>query len=65
MTTIAIELRDEEAERLAGMARRLNVPAQDLAKLGVLELIASPSDDFEAVARRVLEKNRELYRRLA
>jgi len=65
LTTIAIELQDDEADLLKSLAQRLNVPAHDLAKMGVLELIAKPSAEFEAILHRVLEKNSELYRRLA
>jgi len=31
----------------------------------VADLLATDDPDFEAAARRVLDKNRELYRRLA
>jgi hypothetical protein len=33
--------------------------------VGVEELIAKPDEKFEEAARHVLEKNAELYRRLA
>jgi len=37
----------------------------DLAAAAVRDLIAQPADDFNAAAQRVLNKNAELYRRLA
>ena len=36
-----------------------------LARAALTDLLATPDPDFESTARRVLDKNRELYRRLA
>jgi cell division protein ZapA (FtsZ GTPase activity inhibitor) len=63
--TISLNLPPEAERRLAEVAKRLNVPVQDLASAAVRDLISQPADDFERAAQRVLEKNRELYRRLA
>jgi hypothetical protein len=63
--TISLNLPPDAERRLAEVARRLNVPVQDLASAAVHDLISRPPDDFERAAQRVLEKNRELYRRLA
>jgi hypothetical protein len=63
--TISLELPEEAERRLIEVAKRLNVPVQDLATAAVCDLLIQPAPDFEAAARRVLEKNRELYRRLA
>jgi hypothetical protein len=54
-----------EAERLQEEARRLGVTAERLAGAAIADLFAREQDDFESVAAKVLEKNRELYRRLA
>ena len=62
---ISLNLPPEAERRLAEVAKRLNVPVNDLAAAAVRDLVAQPAQDFEAVAKRVLEKNRELYRRLA
>lgn len=62
---ISLNLPPEAERRLAEVAKRLNVPLNDLASAAVRDLVAQPAQDFEAVAKRVLEKNRELYRRLA
>jgi hypothetical protein len=63
--TISLNLPPEAERRLAEVAKRLNVPVQDLASAAVRDLISQPPEDFERAAQRVLEKNRELYRRLA
>ena len=62
---LAIELTEEQAERLREGATRLGVEPEQLALAAVSDLIASEGPDFDAAARRVLEKNEELYRRLA
>jgi len=62
---LSIDLTDDTAKRLAAEAERLNVPVAQLAAAAVRDLLAQPSADFDQVAARVLEKNRELYRRLA
>ena len=46
-------------------ARELGVDARELAKAAVNDLLTRPADDFERAAKLVLEKNRELYRRLS
>ena len=60
----AIELSEAQARQLAEIARRLNVPAESLAEAAVREVVAQPKEDFDRVASRILEKNRELYERL-
>ena len=62
---LAIELTDQQAARLREGASRLGVAPEQLALAAVTDLIASEGPDFEAAAIRVLEKNEELYRRLA
>jgi hypothetical protein len=62
---VAFELPPAQAEKLRQEAERLGVPATELARAAVSDLLAAPDDDFRAVATRVLRKNHELYRRLA
>ncbi len=62
---IAIELNSTQAENLKAIAASLGVNAEDLAQAAVADLVSANADDFESAATRVLEKNRELYRRLA
>jgi precorrin-6B methylase 2 len=62
---IAIELSDHQAQALSEAAARLQVPEAELAAAAVRDLLAHQSVDFDAAAQRVLEKNQELYQRLA
>lgn len=63
--TISLQLPDDAERRLAEAAKRLNVPVQELAAAAVRDLLTQPPPDFETAATRVLQKNHELYRRLA
>ncbi len=63
--TLSFSLTGDAERRLAEVAKRPNVPLNDLAAAAIRDLLAQPAEDFDRVARRVLEKNRELYRRLA
>ncbi len=62
---LALELPPAQAERLRKEAERLGVAPDELAMAALADLLAAHDEDFEAAARRVLDKNRELYRRLA
>ena len=62
---VTIDLSPAQAERLRQEAERLGLAPEDLARAAVADLLATRDDDFEAAARRVLQKNHELYRRLA
>lgn len=63
--TVQLELDEQQARQLEEAARRLNVTPHELAKAAVADLLARPEDDFATAAQRVLEKNAELYDRLA
>jgi len=63
--SISLQLGDEQSRRLEEVARELNVDPRELAVATINDLVSRPSDDFDRAARSVLEKNRELYRRLS
>jgi len=65
MSSITIELTEERLARLREVAARLGVSPEDLVRVSVEELLADPDEKFDRAARHVLEKNAELYRRLA
>ena len=60
---LTIDLSPAQAERLRN--DRLGVAPEDLARAAIVDLLATPGDDFKAAAERVPRKNEELYRRLA
>lgn len=62
---VAIELPPAQAQRLENEAKRLGIPAEELARDGVTDLLAVPDAAFQDAAQRILARNLELYRRLA
>ena len=62
---ISLQLDEEQSRRLEEVARELKVDAHELAKTAINDLVSRPTEDFDRVLQYVLDKNRELYRRLA
>jgi hypothetical protein len=65
MTTITIPLSEDQLEQLKARAQEVGVAPEELARAGLEEWLNRPHDDFLRAARYVLQKNAELYRRLA
>jgi len=65
MSTITIPLSDDRMARLMALAAEAGVTPEELARAGLEDWLRLPQDDFARAAMRVLEKNAELYRRLA
>ncbi len=65
MSTITIAIPDERLRQLQEAARRLGVSPEDLVRVSIEDLLAGSDEKFKSAADRVLEKNAELYRRLA
>jgi len=63
--TILLELDEVQSQRLRDLALALKVDANELARAAINDLVSRPADDFDRAVQYVLEKNRELYRRLA
>ncbi len=65
MDTFTIELPEEQSQQLRERAREAGISPEQLLRSGVQEWLARPGQDFGSAATYVLQKNRELYRRLA
>ncbi len=65
MSTITIPLPDDRLERLRVLAKEAGVTPEELARASLEDWLRRPREDFLQAARYVLEKNAELYRRLA
>jgi antitoxin FitA len=65
MSKFTIELREEHARRLHELAAEAGVPPERLLRAGLEEWLSRPDTKFDEAAQYILEKNRELYRRLA
>ena len=62
---LSVDLTPKQEQQLAAIAARLNVAPEILAAAALRDLLDRREDEFEAAATHVLEKNHELYRRLA
>jgi hypothetical protein len=65
MTTITVPLSEERLEQLRDLARCAGVSPEELARASLEDWLRQPREDFVRAARHVLQKNAELYRRLA
>ena len=64
-TTITITLPDDRLHQLKEIAARFQVAPEELARVGIEELLGRPDDAFRQAVELILKKNAELYRRLA
>jgi hypothetical protein len=62
---LSIDLNEVQIGLLRQTAAKLGVPVEDLARAAVSDLLVAEDDEFAEAARRVLEKNKELYKRLS
>ncbi len=65
MTSLTITITDKHMLQLKAIADRFQIRPEDLARVGIEELLSQPDELFQKAARQVIEKNAELYRRLA
>lgn len=65
MNAITISLSDDELAKLQEIADRHGITPEELARVSIEELLARPEEEFQRAVKFVLEKNAELYRRLA
>lgn len=65
MTTITITLPDDRLHQLKEIAARFQIAPEELARVGIEELLSRPDEACQHAIDTVLKKNAELYRRLA
>ena len=65
MTTLTISLSEDRLQQLKERAAQLRVAPEDLVRASIEEFLTRPAEEFERALTYVLNKNTELYRRLA
>ncbi|MFC1895102.1 DNA-binding protein [Thermodesulfobacteriota bacterium] len=65
MTRITDEIDDNKAAILADKAKKCGLLPEQFISASIEDLISGSEPDFEAAMRKVLDKNRVLYERLA
>ena len=58
-------LRDEHLAQIRALAQGQGTTPEEWLRINIETLLADPRSAFEQAAKYVLEKNQELYRRLA
>lgn len=65
MSAITIEIHENRLAQLREVAERFGISAEDLVRVSIEELLSRPDEEFERATNFILNKNAELYRRLA
>lgn len=65
MATITVSLPPDRLDQLKAVAGRFHVTPEELVRISIEELLTRPEDDFRKALDYVLQKNAQLYQRLA
>ncbi len=65
MSTITLTLRDERLHEIRALAQGTGMTPEEWLQSRIESMLLDPASDFERAAKYVLDKNQELYRRLA
>jgi hypothetical protein len=65
VSTITIAVPDDRLLKLKEKAAYFSVSPEELVRISVEELLTRPEEAFQRAVDYVLDKNAELYRRLA
>ncbi len=65
MTSVTITLSDEQTKQLDTLASQLGIAPDELIQASIKELLAPTSPAVEQAVAHVLQKNADLYKRLA
>jgi antitoxin FitA len=65
MTTLTISLPEDRLQQLKERAAQLRVAPEELVRASIEELLTRPAEEFQRALTYVLNKNAELYQRLA
>jgi antitoxin FitA len=63
--TLAVVLTADQMRKLQERAAQLGITPEELARVGIVALLDDPDPAFEQAVEYVLQKNADLYRRLA
>ncbi len=65
MTDITVSLSNDHIKELKEKSSRLGLTLEELVLLSIEEILARPDEEFRQAMDYVLQKNAELYQRLA
>lgn len=65
MASITINISDQKFEEIQKLAQELGISLEEFLRISIEEWLTYPQADFTNAASYVLQKNTELYQRLA
>jgi hypothetical protein len=65
MKSIIVELEDNKALLLKEKAQKYGLLPDQFVLASIEDILAQPDKEFEAIVKRIIEKNSELYKKLA
>ncbi len=65
MTIITLDVPEERLRLLVERAKGLGITPEDLIQLSIADLVRRPTPEVQDAITAVIQKNRDLYRRLA
>jgi len=65
MTTITLTLKDEKVQKLKETAESYGLNLEQFVIASIEDLISQPEPEFNEAVKKVLQKNKELYKRLS
>lgn len=65
MKHLTIMLPEDRMAKFRELAASLGISPEELAQASIEDLLGRPEEDFRKAAQYILQKNTELYRRLA
>ncbi len=65
MTIITVQLQDSKVTLLRENAEKYGLTPDQFVTASIEDLLSQPEPEFDAAMRKVLSKNKELYKRLS
>ena len=65
MESVTIQITRKEYQHLQALASKYGLSVTELARLSLEDLLSTPDEDTQQAMEYILEKNTELYHRLA
>ena len=62
---LTVELNDDQSQRLLARAKELSMQPEELVGVAVDDWLSDADSDFQRIIDRIVDKNRELYKRLS
>lgn len=65
VASITIDISEQQFQKMQEIAQELGISLEEFLRISISEWLNHPQADFTQAARHVLQKNAELYQRLA